>query len=162
MKLKTLHDALVEELKDIYSAEQQLTKALPLMAEKASAPQLKAGFEQHLTETENHVTRLEQVFELLGEKPEAKTCQAMKGLLKEGQEILNENAEPEVLDAFIIAAAQKVEHYEIASYGTVCTWAKTLGLTDVKELLGATLAEEEATDQKLSRVAETIVNLQAV
>jgi ferritin-like metal-binding protein YciE len=162
MKLKTLQDALVEELKDIYSAEQQLVKALPLMAEKASAPQLKAGFEQHLEETFIHVTRLEQVFGLLGEQPKAETCEAMKGLLKEGQEILNEDAEPEVLDAFIIAAAQKVEHYEIATYGTLCTWAKLLGLAEVKEILGSTLAEEEATDQKLTRVAEAIVNLQAV
>jgi ferritin-like metal-binding protein YciE len=162
MKLKTLQDALLEELKDVYSAEQQLTKALPKMAEKASAPQLKAGFEQHLEETNNHIVRLEQVFALLGEKPEAQTCEAMKGLLKEGQEILNEDAEPEVLDAFIIAAAQKVEHYEIATYGTLCTWAKLLGLNEVKEILGSTLAEEEATDQKLTRVAETIVNVQAV
>jgi ferritin-like metal-binding protein YciE len=161
MGLETLKDALHEELCDLLSAETQLTKALPKMAKAASNPELKAGFEEHLQQTEGHIERLNQAFEILGEKSKRKTCEAMKGLIEEGKSILEEKAEPEVLDALLIAAAQKVEHYEIASYGTVCTWAEQLGLTDLKELLGETLEEEEATDEKLTALAESSVNVAA-
>lgn len=156
MSLTSLQDALLTEIQDLYSAEQQLVEALPKMAQKATSSQLKAGFETHLKQTEQQVTRLEQVFEALGEKPKAHTCKAMKGLIAEGEEIMGEDAEPEVMDALLIAAAQKVEHYEIATYGTVCTWAEQLGLTDAKELLGKTLNEEETTDQKLSTLAKSL------
>ncbi len=161
MSLKTLEDALLEELCDLLSAETQITKALPKMAEAATNPDLKAGFEEHLKQTEGQIERLHQAFKLLGEKAEQKTCEAMKGLLKEGDSILKEKAEPEVLDAMLIAAAQKVEHYEIASYGTVCAWAELLGKTEVKELLGQTLDEEEKTDKKLSKLANSAVNVAA-
>lgn len=160
--LENLQEALVEELKDIYDAENQLLEALPLMAEKATNPDLKAGFEEHLEQTKEHVSRLEQVFELLEEKAERETCRAMKGLLQEGKHVMKEKAEPEVMDAFLIAAAQKVEHYEIASYGTVCVWAEAIGRKDVKKVLGQTLKEEKATDEKLSTLAEKSINLQAV
>lgn len=156
MKLTSLQEALLTEIQDLYSAEQQLVEALPKMAEAATDAKLKTGFQTHLKETQGQVKRLEQVFEALGEKPKAQTCKAMKGLIAEGDEIMKEDAEPEVLDALLIAAAQKVEHYEIASYGTVCTWAEQLGLDDVKELLGQTLNEEETTDKKLSTLAKSV------
>ena len=162
MKLNNLREALASELKDILSAEQQITQTLPVMMEKASNPELKQGFALHLEQTRTQISRLEQVFSLLGESPEAHTCKAMKGIIAEGQEVMSEKATPEVMDALLIAAAQKVEHYEIASYGTVCTWAEQLGLTDVKNLLGQTLEEEEQTDQKLTRLAEQSVNVDAV
>ena len=117
-------DLLLEQLKDIYNAEAQLTKALPKMAKKASSPELKQAFEKHLRETEGHIERLDQVFESLGEKAKGKTCAAMKGLVEEAKEIMEEDAEPNVLDAALIAAAQKVEHYEIAAYGTLATFAQ--------------------------------------
>ncbi|RZA17321.1 MAG: ferritin-like domain-containing protein [Proteobacteria bacterium] len=156
MKLSSIQDALLAEIEDLYSAEQQLLEVLPKMAAKATSAKLKAGFETHLKETQGHVERLEQVFEILGEKPKAQTCKAMKGLLAEGKEVMEEDATPEVMDAFLIAAAQKVEHYEIASYGTVCTWAEVAGFPEAKELLGKTLNEEELTDQKLSALSKTI------
>lgn len=156
MPLKTLQDALEEELKDMLSSEKQITRALPKMAKKASNPQLKAAFEEHLAQTKEHVVRLEKAFTLLGKKPRAKTCETTKGLLEEGSEMMEEEAEPEVMDAMLIGAAQKVEHYEIATYGTVCTWAKTLGLKELKELLGQTLGEEEATDKNLSKLASKL------
>lgn len=158
MSLKTLEDALIDELADLLSAETQITKALPKMAEAASNADLKAGFEEHLKQTEGQIERINQAFKLLGKDAEKKTCEAMKGLLKEGDELMKEEADPEVKDALLIAAAQKVEHYEIASYGTVCTWADLLGKTDVKELLGQTLDEEEKTDKKLSKLANSKVN----
>jgi ferritin-like metal-binding protein YciE len=161
MELKSLKDALHEELCDLLSAETQLTKALPKMAEAASNPDLKAGFEEHLQQTQGHIERLNQAFKLLGAKAEQQTCEAMKGLIKEGDSIMQEKADSDVLDAMLIAAAQKVEHYEIASYGTVCTWAEQLGLDDVKELLGETLEEEEATDEKLTALAESSINASA-
>ena len=162
MKLHNLEEALVSELKDIYDAENQLLKALPLMAEKATDADLKAGFEQHLEQTKEHVARLEHVFELLGAKAERETCLAMQGLLKEGKHVMSEDAEPEVMDAFLIAAAQKVEHYEIASYGTVCNWARFVGHDDVKTVLGQTLDEEKMTDEKLTALAERSINRVAV
>ena len=161
MSLKNLEDALHEELSDILSAETQITKALPKMAEAATNPDLKAGFEEHLQQTEGQIERLNQAFKLLGKEAEKTTCEAMKGIIKEGQSIMEEKADPEVLDAMLIAAAQKVEHYEIASYGTVCAWAELLGKTDIKELLGQTLDEEEKTDKKLSKLANSKVNAAA-
>jgi ferritin-like metal-binding protein YciE len=124
MKLESLRDLLVEQLQDLHDAENRITKALPKMAKAATSPELKAAFEKHLRETKGHVTRLEQAFETLGEKAKKKTCQAVKGLIEEGEETIKEDAEPEVKDAALIAAAQRVEHYEMAGYGTVCTYAK--------------------------------------
>ncbi len=161
MSLNTLEDALHEELCDMLSSETQITKALPKMAKAATNPDLKAAFEEHLEQTEGHVERLNKAFKLLGKKPEEKTCEATKGLLKEGASIIEEKADPQVKDALLIAAAQKVEHYEIASYGTVCTWAEQLGLTELKDLLGETLDEEETTDEKLTALAEGGVNADA-
>ena len=158
MSLKTLEDALLDEFSDILSAETQITKALPKMAEAASNADLKAGFEEHLKQTEGQIERINQAFKLLGKDAEKTTCEAMKGMIKEGDEFMKEKATPDVMDAMLIAAAQKVEHYEIASYGTVCTWADLLGKTDVKELLGQTLDEEEKTDKKLSKLANSKVN----
>jgi ferritin-like metal-binding protein YciE len=128
MKLESLNELLIEELKDLYDAEHQLTQALPKMAKAATSEPLQTAFNHHLTETENQISRLEQVFEAMGEKATRKTCKAMKGLVEEGDELMKEDAEPEVLDAGLIAAAQKVEHYEIASYGTVRAYAQLLGL----------------------------------
>jgi len=161
MKLDTLRELLVEQVQDLYDAEQQLTKALPKMAKAASSRELKAAFEKHLRETEGHVERLEKVFEALGEKAKAKTCKAMKGLIEEGSETMKEDAEPEVLDAALIAAAQRVEHYEIAGYGTVRSYARLLKETKCVSLFEATLNEEAATDQALTQLAEGVINVQA-
>jgi ferritin-like metal-binding protein YciE len=162
MALKTLEDALIDELHDLLSAEQQITKALPKLAKAAQDPELKAGFEEHLAQTEGHIERIKQAFEILGKRATAKTCEAAKGLIKEGEEVIEEEADPDVKDAFLIAAAQKVEHYEIASYGTVCVWAETLGLNDVAKLLKQTLAEEKETDEKLTLLAESRLNAEAI
>jgi ferritin-like metal-binding protein YciE len=161
MKLDSLETLWIEELRDLYSAENQLLKALPKMAEGASSPELKQAFEDHLEETKGHVERLDEIFEKLGEKPTGKTCKAMKGLIEEGSEILEEKGEPSVLDAGIIAAAQKVEHYEIASYGTVRAFANMLGEEDAADLLQQTLDEEGEADKHLSELAEEIVNVDA-
>src|SRR4051794_8556907 len=154
MKLTTLHDLLVDHLKDLYSAENQIIKALPKMAKNASSEELSAGFEEHLEQTRGQVERLERICELLEVSPKGKKCAGMEGLIDEGKEIMEEDAEESVLDAGLIAAAQKVEHYEIASYGTARTWAEQLGLTEVAELLQQTLDEEKETDEKLTRLAE--------
>ena len=158
MKIDSLDILLEEELKDIYSAEKQLLKALPKMAKKASSDELRAAFEEHLTVTEGQVTRLEEVFEALGKTAKAKTCKAMQGLIEEATELMEEDADDAVLDAGLIAAAQKVEHYEIASYGTVRTWANLCGQEDAAELLQETLDEETEADQKLTELAENLVN----
>jgi ferritin-like metal-binding protein YciE len=158
MKLDNLRKLYIEELRDLYSAENQLLKALPKMAKGAASTELKQAFENHLEETEGHVERLEQIFEDLDESPKGKTCQAMKGLVEEGSEILEEEGEESVLDAGIIAAAQKVEHYEIASYGSVRTFAELLGQKEAVKLLQQTLDEEGAADEKLNELAEEIVN----
>jgi ferritin-like metal-binding protein YciE len=158
MNRKSLRDLLVDELKDLYSAENQLLKALPKMAKAATNPDLRAGFQEHLEQTHGHVSRLEQVCGQLGVIPKGKKCAAMEGLIEEGKELMEEEAAPAVLDAGLIAAAQKVEHYEIASYGTVCTWAKLLDLEAAATLLGETLAEEKATDEKLTELAEQTIN----
>ena len=162
MKLDTLKKLYVEELRDIYSAEQQLVKALPKMAKGASSDELREAIETHLDETKGQVERLEQIFEELGESPKGKTCQAMKGLVEEGSEILEEKGEDSVLDAGIIAAAQKVEHYEIATYGTLRTWADLLNQEEAAGLLQETLDEEGETDKRLNELAEEIVNPEAL
>lgn len=155
--LNSIEDLLVQEIKDLYSAENQLIKALPKMAKAASNPDLKAGFEQHLEETKEHVDRLEKVAELLDATPRGKSCKAMKGLIEEGSEAISEDGEDSIRDLAIIVAAQKVEHYEIAGYGSARTMAEMLGLDEVAELLQQTLDEEGATDQKLTEVAMAIV-----
>jgi ferritin-like metal-binding protein YciE len=162
MKLETLQDLYVEELKDLYSAENQILKALPDMIDAASSPDLKQGFQMHLKQTEEQVARLEQIFGKLGASPRGKHCKGMEGVLAEGKELLKEDAEPDVLDAGLIAAAQHVEHYEIAGYGTVCTYAKLLGDNESADLLYKTLQEEEQTDKKLTQIAESSINAQAV
>jgi ferritin-like metal-binding protein YciE len=161
MKLKTLHDLYIEELRDLYSAEKQIIKALPRMAKASSSPDLKAAFQEHLTQTEGHLQRLETLFETLGKKPTGKTCKAMEGLVAEGEELISEKPEPEVLDAGLISAAQRVEHYEIAGYGSVRTYAETLGQSDAARLLQRTLDEEAATDKKLTSLAESYLNARA-
>jgi ferritin-like metal-binding protein YciE len=146
-------ELFVEELKDLYNAEQQLIKALPKMAKAATARELKNGFTKHLAETRGHARRLEQVFKMIGEKPAGKTCEAMKGLIKEGQHLMSEDLPDTVMDAALIGAAQKVEHYEIASYGTLRTYATLMERPDVAELLQTTLDEEGLTDKKLTQIA---------
>ena len=162
MKLNTLKQLYIEELRDLYSAENQLLKALPKMAKGDSSEELKLAFENHLDQTKVHVERLEEIFERLNETPKGKTCQAMKGLVEEGSEILGEDGEESVLDAGIIAAAQKVEHYEIAGYGTVRTFAQLLGEDEAAELLQETLDEEGEADKLLTQLAQEIVNPEAL
>jgi ferritin-like metal-binding protein YciE len=161
MKLESLRELLVEQLQDLYDAEQRLTKALPKMAKAATSSKLKAAFQKHLTETEGHVERLKQAFEALGEKAQKEACKAMQGLIEEGEETIKEEAEPEVKDAALIAAAQRVEHYEMAGYGTVAAYAKLLREQDVLKLLKATFAEEKATDEALTELAESTINVEA-
>lgn len=156
-----LRELLEDEMKDIYWAEKALVKALPKMAKKATSQDLKDALESHLKETENHVARCEQVFEKLGKPVRAKKCEAMDGLLKEGTEIMSSTEEGVVRDAGIILAGQKVEHYEIATYGTLTEFAKTLGENEVADLLYATLTEEKGADEKLTKVAETCINVEA-
>ena len=155
-KLNSLKDLFIQELKDLYSAETQLIKALPKMAKASTAPDLKAGFEQHLEETKVHAERLEKIMKQLDETPRGKTCKAMKGLIEEGAEAIEEDAQDSVKDASLIAAGQRVEHYEIAGYGTARTFAKLLGFDDIAETLQQTLDEEAATDEKLTQAAEKI------
>jgi len=162
MSLESIQDLLVEEVNDLYSAELQLVAALPKMAKAASNAQLRSGIEAHLRETQRQVSRLEQVFELMDVPIKAKHCKAMEGLIKEGSEVIDEKkADPSVRDAALIAAAQKVEHYEIASYGSAIAHANVLGLGNVSKVLQKTLAEEKFTDQKLTGLAEGRVNRDA-
>ncbi|HYJ05631.1 MAG TPA: ferritin-like domain-containing protein [Chthoniobacterales bacterium] len=161
MSMDSLKDLYIDELKDLYNAENQLLKALPKMARKASAPELKRAFQDHLVQTEGHVNRLEKIFKGLGEKPTGKTCKAMKGLVEEGKEIIEEDGDDSVLDAALIGAAQRVEHYEIAGYGVVRTFASLLGENSAVDLLQRTLNEEGETDKKLTALAETIINVEA-
>ena len=158
---ETLRDALIDEIKDLYNAEKQLTKALPKMAKSATSEDLRAALESHLEETEGHVSRLEQVFEMLDEKVRGKQCAGMAGIIEEGNSMLEEDFEGAVLDACIIAAGQRAEHYEMAAYGVTIAWAEALGLTDVAGLLRETLEEEEAADAKLSALAEGEINAEA-
>jgi|Kansoi200Nextera_1026148.scaffolds.fasta_scaffold00741_1 ferritin-like metal-binding protein YciE len=162
MNLETLKELYVNELRDLYNAENQLVKALPKMAKGASSDELKEAFEKHLEQTKGHVQRLEEVFEELGEKTKGKTCQAMKGLIEEGSEVLKADGEDSVIDAGIIAAAQKVEHYEIAGYGSVRTFAQMLGQDKSAELLQETLDEESDANELLNKLAEEIVNREAL
>ncbi len=159
-KIETLHELFIEEIKDLYSAETQLTKALPKMAKAANDPDLKAGFEEHLEQTQEHIVRLERIAELLEFSPKGKKCLAMEGLVAEGAETISEDAAPSVKDAALICAAQKVEHYEIAGYGTLRAFAELLGYEEVRELLEQTLEEEKATDEKLTDLA-TNINMEA-
>ena len=160
-KLASLDDLLVHELQDIYNAEGQILKALPKMIKAASHPDLKAAFEEHREQTEGQVRRLEQAFKLLGVPAKGKRCEGMAGLLEEGKRVMEEDAATAVRDAALIAGAQKVEHYEIASYGCLCTYAEMLGYDQVHELLGQNLDEEETTDQKLTALAENVINQEA-
>ena len=162
MKLDKLEKLYVNELKDLYNAENQLLKALPKMAKGASSEELKQAFETHLQQTETHVERLEQIFTDLDENPKGKTCRAMKGLVEEGSEILDEDGDDSVLDAGIIVAAQKVEHYEIASYGSVRTFAELLGQDEAVKLLQQTLDEESEANELLNKLAQDIVNPEAL
>jgi ferritin-like metal-binding protein YciE len=162
MKLDKLQKLYTNELRDLYNAANQLLKALPKMAKAASSPELKQAFEKHLEQTKSHVERLEQVFEDLNEKPKGKTCHGMKGLIEEGSEILQEEGEDSVIDAGIIVAAQKVEHYEIAGCGSVRTFAELLGKERSAELLQTTLNEESETNEALNQLAEEIVNPEAL
>ena len=162
MGLGSLKELYIEELKDIYNAENQLTKALPKMAAAATSTDLKSGFTEHLQQTEGQIARLEQIFQKLGRGANGKHCKAMAGLVEEGSEIIKEGGEPDTLDAALICAAQKVEHYEIASYGTVRTWANLLGEREAASLLQQTLDEEGATDKKLTKLAETHINREAM
>ncbi|HEV7275438.1 MAG TPA: ferritin-like domain-containing protein [Devosiaceae bacterium] len=158
---KTLNDLFLDTLKDIYYAEKQIVKALPKMAKAAQSSELKAGFEQHLEESEGHIERLEQVFEMLGKPARGKTCDAILGIIEEGKSIMDEFKGTDAIDAGLVAAAQAVEHYEIARYGTLKTWAQQLGMADAAKILDKTLSEEIATDQKLTKVAESNANRKA-
>ena len=168
MTPKNLHDLYVYELRDLYSAEAQLVEALPTMAQKASDTELQEAFRSHLEETKGHVERLEQLFDRISESPRGQTCHGMKGLIKEATELISDagklfgsGAPPAVLDAGLITAAQRTEHYEIAGYGTVATYAEMLGRPEDHELLGQTLAEEKEADEKLKRIAKERVDLEA-
>jgi len=159
--IETLHDLFLHTLQDIYYAENQITKALPKMIEKATDDKLRAGFEQHLEETRGQIERLEEVFGLLDEKVKAVDCPAIDGIIKEANEVAGDIADKAVLDAALIASAQAVEHYEITRYGTLIAWAKEMGHKQVIPLLQATLDEERATDEKLSDLAESSANARA-
>jgi ferritin-like metal-binding protein YciE len=161
MEMSSLQDLMVDQLKDLYNAEGQLVKALPKMAKAASNAQLQQAFTTHLEQTKGHVDRLEQVFETLGQSAKGKTCKAMKGLIEEGKEMMDEDAEPEVMDAGLIAAAQRIEHYEMAGYGCVRTYAEMLGNKQAAKLLQQTLDEEGKTDKLLTDLAEKVINLEA-
>jgi ferritin-like metal-binding protein YciE len=160
MELESLKDLFVEELKDLYSAENQILKALPKMVKKATSKELKSGFEQHLKETQGQVERLEKIFQELDQSPKGKKCKGMDGIIVDGKELMEEDAAPEVMDAGLISAAQRVEHYEIAGYGSARTYAELLGHTNFANLLQKTLDEERATDEKLTELARNI-NVQA-
>ncbi|SRR5581483_11874400 len=160
-KLNTLQDIYIEELRDLYNMETQLTKALPRISKAVSNSELRQAMENHLQETENQVDRLEQVFEMAGQKVRGKKCTAMEGILEEARELISMDINDNALDAAIIGAAQKVEHYEIASYGTVRTWARQLGFNDQADLLEETLEEEKAANEKLNQIAMEIVNEEA-
>ena len=161
MEMETLQDLYVEELKDLYSAERQLIKAIPKMIKAATHPQLKKAFQDHLKKTEMHAQRLEQICEELGVSPRGKKCEGMEGLIKEGSSLIQERPDKEVLDAGLIAAAQHVEHYEMAGYGCVRTYARTLGLDAQADLLQQTLDEEGEADHLLTDIAETSINVEA-
>ena len=157
----TLHDAFLDELRDTYDAEKQLTKALPKMAKASTSPELRAAFEAHLEETRGHVDRLEQVFQSLDEKARGKHCEGIAGIIDEGKAIMEEDFDDATMDACLIAAGQRAEHYEMAAYGTLIAWARGMGHTDAERLLQETLDEEKAADEKLTSIAEGGVNQEA-
>jgi ferritin-like metal-binding protein YciE len=159
MPLESLEDAFYDELCDVYHAEKQLVKALPKMAKKASNESLAEAFRKHLDETEEHVARVEKAFKDTGKAARAKKCEAMEGLIGEAKEMMEEEAEPEVMDAILIGLAQKVEHYEIATYGTLCTWAEVLGYKTAKTNLGANLDDEEKCDKSLTKLSKSLNKL---
>jgi ferritin-like metal-binding protein YciE len=162
MSEQALKELLIEELRDTYSAETQILEALPKMADAASSPELKQAFQTHLQETQGQVKRLEQIFQILGEDPKGNTCEATQGLIEEAEEVMGEDFPPEVLDVALVMNAQKVEHYEIASYGSLRTLAETVGMQDIAKLLDETLEEEKATDAKLTSLAEGNINPRAI
>jgi ferritin-like metal-binding protein YciE len=161
MKIKTLEDLLTDELKDLYSAENQITKALPKMAKSSQSTELRSAFQEHLKQTENQIKRLEKACNELGISPRGKKCVGMEGLIEEGKEIMTNGEDPSALEAGLIGAAQKVEHYEIAAYGTAAAHARQLGFNSIAQLLDQTLEEERMTDEKLTKLAENQVNVQA-
>src|SRR6201987_3106152 len=161
LKLNSLRDLFIEELRDLYSAETQLVEALPKMAEAAASHELTSAFEQHLEEKREHVSRLEKIFQQIGEKSSGETCEAMKGLIKESETLIKAEGDPDVRDAGLIGAAQRVEHYEIAGYGTAQTLAQRLGDREVAGALQMTLNEEAEADKKLTSIAESLVNISA-
>jgi ferritin-like metal-binding protein YciE len=156
-----LHELFLDELADIYNAEQQLTKALPKMARAAESNELREAFQDHLQETQNQISRLDEVFQAVGESKKRKVCKAMQGLIEEGSEIMQEQKGSNAIDAALIAAAQKIEHYEIATYGTLCTWAEQMGHSEALDLLKQNIDEEEAADEKLTQIAESLANQHA-
>jgi len=160
-KVTTMEELFIEEIRDLYDAETQLTKALPKMSEAAASDELRDAFDEHLGQTENQVERLKRIFELVGEKPTGKKCAAMAGLIKEGDEMVSESDETAVRDAGLIAAAQKVEHYEISGYGSARTHAMILGNDEAVRLLGESLQEEKETDEKLTQLAYGTINAEA-
>lgn len=159
--LNSMEDLFINQIEDLYDAEKRITKALPKMIDAATSSNLKEALQHHLTETEGHVTRLERIFSGLNRTPERETCEAMKGLLSEGEEMIKADGAPDVKDAALIAAAQRVEHYEMSGYGTARTFAQRLGYTDAASLLQSTLREEMAADKKLTEIAESSVNVRA-
>ena len=161
MAMNTLEDLYLEQIRDLYSAETQLLQALPEMAEAANSRELREAFEMHLQQTKEHRKRLDTILESMGQRPNGMVCEGMQGLIEEGNEIMNEDGDPDVIDAGIIAAAQKVEHYEMSGYGTARAFAERLGEMEAADLLQATLDEEKAADKKLTTIAESKVNLQA-
>jgi len=161
MRINSLHDLYVEELRDLYNAETQIAKALPKMAKAAGAAELRSALEEHLQVTREQVERLERIFERLNESPKGSKCKGMEGIIEEGEEMLDKDAPEQVRDAALISAAQRVEHYEMAGYGTARTYARQLGYDDHAELLQQTLNEEGEADKKLTRLAEALVNIEA-
>ena len=161
MKINSLQDLYVEELRDVYNAETQLVKALPKVAQAASSDELRSAIEDHLEQTKEHVERLDQIFESLGQASKGKKCKAMEGLIEEASETMEEDMPENVMDAAIIASAQRVEHYEISAYGTLATFAKLLGREDDADLLGQTLDEEKEADETLTDIAESTINVEA-
>jgi ferritin-like metal-binding protein YciE len=162
LEFNSLDDLFLNQLEDLYDAENRIVKALPKMSEAASSSALKQAFQSHLNETVVHVQRLETIFRQLGVEPSGETCEAMKGLLKEGEAMIDAKGDPDIRDAALIAAAQRVEHYEMSGYGTARAFAQRLGKTEAASLLEATLGEEKAADQKLTRIADTVVNVHAL
>jgi ferritin-like metal-binding protein YciE len=160
-EFNSFKDLFVNQIEDLYDAEQRLTQALPKMADAAHSNQLKQAFQKHLGETQGHVSRLESIFREINVEPKRETCAAMKGLITEGEEMINAKGDPDIKDAALIAAAQRVEHYEISAYGTARSFARRLGLTQAQNLLEQTLQEESACDEKLTQIAESSINIQA-